>query len=132
MEKITISLENNDSDDNPKKEKPNNNLMQETVKNDNLILNNQNKTDFEDIIDKKIEKIEDLDINLVTSELPKDLKYTIEDNKDSIISVNEDSNNSESNNIIDLSNINHIKEINKNNISSTKINRITRKKIYFR
>ena len=91
--KITISLENNDSDDNPRIKQPNenvNNIIQESNQENNL---NNDKTDFEELIDEKIEKIETLDLNLensIISELPKDLKKSIKDNKDDIISINEE------------------------------------------
>ena len=120
--RITISLENNDSDDNPKPNQPK--------------QSNENKTHFEELIDEKIDKIENLDLDLklensVISELPKDLKTTIEDSKNSIISINED--------LIDYE-PNIKTELNKEKVEDNmdtidisklpKINRVTRKKKY--
>ena len=140
--RITISLENNDSDDNPKS-KPipkqsyeSNNVIQNTPETNDLNdLNdlNKNKTHFEELIDDKIDKIEklDLDLNLensIISELPKNLKTTFEDTKNSIISINED--------LID-SQPNIKTELNKEKVEDEidisklpKINRVTRKKKY--
>ena len=69
------------------------NKVQENKVQENKIQENkiqENKTDFEEIIDKKIEKIENLDLKLETSELPKDLITTIKDTQNSIISINKD------------------------------------------
>ena len=142
--RITISLENNDSDDNPKpKPKPipkqsyeSNNVIQNTPETNDSINLNKNKTHFEELIDEKIDKIENLDLDLklensVISELPKDLKTTIEDSKNSIISINED--------LIDYE-PNIKTELNKEKVEDNmdtidisklpKINRVTRKKKY--
>lgn len=136
--RITISLENNDSDDNPKPKQSyeSNNVIQNTPETNDLNdLNdlNKNKTHFEELIDDKIDKIEklDLDLNLensIISELPKNLKTTFEDTKNSIISINED--------LID-SQPNIKTELNKEKVEDEidisklpKINRVTRKKKY--
>lgn len=123
--RITISLENNDSDDNPKPKQSNQSKQ-----------SNENKTHFEELIDEKIDKIENLNLdstleNSVISELPKDLKTTIEDSKNSIISINED--------LIDYE-PNIKTELNKEKVEDNmdtidisklpKINRVTRKKKY--
>lgn len=141
--RITISLENNDSDDNPKpkpipkqlyesqesQEKP------ETFKLNDLNDLNENKTQFEELIDEKIEKIENLDSKLensVISELPKDLKTSIEDTKTSIISINEDLIDSQPNVGIELNkDLKDVKDVDEIDISKLpKINRVTRKKKY--
>lgn len=139
--RITISLENNDSDDNPKPKQSNqskqsnesNNVIQNTPETNDL---NKNKTHFEELIDEKIDKIENLDLdstleNSIISELPKDLKTTIDDTKNSIISINED--------LIDYE-PNIKTELNKEKVEDNmdtidisklpKINRVTRKKKY--
>ena len=123
--RITISLENNDSDDNPKPKQSNQSKQ-----------SNENKTHFEELIDEKIDKIENLDLDLklensIISELPKDLKTTIDDSKNSIISINED--------LIDYE-PNIKTELNKEKVEDNmdtidisklpKINRVTRKKKY--
>lgn len=138
--RITISLENNDSDDNPRpkpipkqsyesqesQEKP------ETFKLNDLNDLNENKTQFEELIDEKIEKIENLDSKLedsVISELPKDLKTSIEDTKTSIISINEDLIDSQPNVGTELNK--DVKDVDEIDISKLpKINRVTRKKKY--
>ena len=139
--RITISLENNDSEDNPrpKQSYESNNVIQKTTETNDLNdLNdlNKNKTHFEELIDEKIDKIENLDLDLklensVISELPKDLKTTIDDTKNSIISINED--------IVDYQ-PNVRTELNKEKVEDNmdtidisklpKINRVTRKKKY--
>lgn len=135
--RITISLENNDSDDNPKP-KPipkqsyeSNNVIQKTPETNDL---NKNKTHFEELIDEKIDKIENLDLNLensVISELPKDLKTTIEDTKNSIISINEDLINYEPNIKTELNKEKVEDNMDTIDISKLpKINRVTRKKKY--
>ena len=126
--RITISLENNDSDDNPKPKQSNQSNQSKQ--------SNENKTHFEELIDEKIDKIENLNLdstleNSVISELPKDLKTTIEDSKNSIISINED--------LIDYE-PNIKTELNKEKVEDNmdtidisklpKINRVTRKKKY--
>lgn len=123
--RITISLENNDSDDNPKPKQPKQPKQ-----------SNENKTHFEELIDEKIDKIENLNLDLklensVISELPKDLKTTIDDSKNSIISINEDLIDYEPNIKTELNK----KEVEDNmdtiDISKLpKINRVTRKKKY--
>jgi len=124
--RITISLENNDSDDNPKPKQPKQPKQ-----------SNENKTHFEQLIDEKIDKIENLDSTLeksVISELPKDLQTTIEDSKNSIISINDDIIDYEPNIKIELNKKeveNKIDEIDEIDISKLpKINRVTRKKKY--
>lgn len=136
--RITISLENNDSEDNPrpKQSYESNNVIQKTTETNDLNdLNdlNKNKTHFEELIDEKIDKIENLDLDLnlensIISELPKDLKTTIDDTKNSIISINED--------IVDYQ-PNVRTELNKEKVEDEidisklpKINRVTRKKKY--
>ena len=139
--RITISLENNDSEDNPrpKQSYESNNVIQKTTETNDLNdLNdlNKNKTHFEELIDEKIDKIENLDLDLnlensIISELPKDLKTTIDDTKNSIISINED--------IVDYQ-PNVRTELNKEKVEDNmdtidisklpKINRVTRKKKY--
>ena len=137
--RITISLENNDSDDNPnpkpmpKQSYESTNVIQNTPETIDSIDLNKNKTHFEELIDEKIDKIEnlDLDVNLensIISELPKDLKTTIDDTKNSIISINED--------LIDYE-PNIKTELNKEKVEDEidisklpKINRVTRKKKY--
>jgi len=137
--RITISLENNDSDDNPKpKPMPkqsyeSTNVIQNTPETNDSIDLNKNKTHFEELIDEKIDKIENLDLDLnlensIISELPKDLKTTIDDTKNSIISINED--------LIDYE-PNIKTELNKEKVEDEidisklpKINRVTRKKKY--
>ena len=143
--RITISLENNDSDDNPKpKSKPkqsyeSNNVIQKTPETNELIDLNKNKTHFEELIDNKIDKIEkienlDLDLNLensIISELPKDLKTTINDTKNSIISINEDLINYEPNIKTELNKEKVEDNMDTIDISKLpKINRVTRKKKY--
>lgn len=140
--RITISLENNDSDDNPKpKSKPkqsyeSNNVIQKTPETNELIDLNKNKTHFEELIDNKIDKIENLDLDLnlensIISELPKDLKTTIEDTKNSIISINEDLINYEPNIKTELNKEKVEDNMDTIDISKLpKINRVTRKKKY--
>ena len=140
--RITISLENNDSDDNPepkpmpKQSYESTNVIQNTPETNDSINLNKNKTHFEELIDEKIDKIENLDLDLnlensIISELPKDLKTTIDDTKNSIISINED--------LIDYE-PNIKTELNKEKVEDNmdtidisklpKINRVTRKKKY--
>ena len=140
--RITISLENNDSDDNPepkpmpKQSYESTNVIQNTPETNDSIDLNKNKTHFEELIDEKIDKIENLDLDLnlensIISELPKDLKTTIDDTKNSIISINED--------LIDYE-PNIKTELNKEKVEDNmdtidisklpKINRVTRKKKY--
>ena len=150
--RITISLENNDYDDNPKpipnqSYENSNNVIQKKSQEYDLNLNH-NQKNFEQLIDEKIDiienldskledskiedsKIEDSDLNTLISDLPKDLKTGVEDTKNNIISINQD--------IIDYE-PNIKKELNEekieNNINETdisklpKINKITRKKKY--
>ncbi len=118
--KITISLENNDSDDNPNPKQPKQPKQ-----------SNENKTHFEELIDEKIDKIENLDSTLeksVISELPKDLQTTIEDSKNSIISINDDIIDYEPNIKIELNKKEVEDEIDISKLP--KINRVTRKKKY--
>lgn len=123
--RITISLENNDSDDNPKPKQSNQSNQ-----------SNENKTHFEELIDEKIDKIENLNLdstleNSVISELPKDLKTTIEDSKNSIISINEDIINYEPNIKTELNKEEVEDNMDTIDISKLpKINRVTRKKKY--
>ena len=137
--RITISLENNDSDDNPRpKPEPkqsyeSNNVIQNTPETNDL---NKNKTHFEELIDEKIDNIESLDSDLnlensIISELPKDLKTTIEDTKNSIISINEDLINYEPNIKTELNKEKVEDNMDTIDISKLpKINRVTRKKKY--
>ncbi len=132
--RITISLENNDSDDNPREKKQTNNVEE----------NIEVKTDFEELIDKKIENINAIetntnntinnieplesiitDNNIETINLPKDLKSTINENENTIISINENLIDSNSN---INSNSNSLTEIDITKLP--KINRVTRKKKY--
>lgn len=135
--RITISLENNDSDDNPKpiprQSYKSNNVIQNTPETNDSINLNKNKTHFEELIDDKIEKL-DLDLSLensVISELPKDLKTTIDDTKNSIISINEDLINYEPNIKTELNKEKVEDNMDTIDISKLpKINRVTRKKKY--
>lgn len=126
--RITISLENNDSDDNPKPKQSNQSNQSKQ--------SNENKTHFEELIDEKIDKIENLNLdstleNSVISELPKDLKTTIEDSKNSIISINEDLINYEPNIKTELNKEKVEDNMDTIDISKLpKINRVTRKKKY--
>lgn len=136
--RITISLENNDSDDNPKpKPMPkqsyeSNNVIQNTPESNDSIDLNKNNTHFEELIDEKIDKIEKLDLeNSIISELPKDLKTTIDDTKNSIISINEDLINYEPNIKTELNKEKVEDNMDTIDISKLpKINRVTRKKKY--
>ena len=139
--RITISLENNDSDDNPKP-KP---MPKHSYEGNNVIQNtpetndsNKNKTHFEELIDNKIDKIENLDLDLdlnlensIISELPKDLKTTIDDTKNTMISINNDLINYEPNIETELNKEKVEDNMDTIDISKLpKINRVTRKKKY--
>lgn len=143
--RIKIVLENNDTYDYVRNNNyPENNITINNNNNSNSSINNdieyennnnnnndieyEKDTNFTEIIDNKINKIDKLDID--TNDLPKDLQKTIKDDDTNNLELNEKliANQDEINTDLKESNLIKLEEIKYDKLP--KINRLTRKKKY--